>query len=112
MIQVKINHTLVGKTGKSKKEVDTRTNTEKLDAVLADIKKQFGDRPIYIMDGNVLLDDTSRYPAFYAAGWFLSKEKPVSELVVVSHGPSMESARKFLMTSIKNIDWEGLAKNV
>ena len=111
MIQVKVNHTLVGRTGKGKKELDDRTNSERLDGVLKFVKDQFGDRPFHILDGNLLLNDSRRYPNFFAAGWFFSEDK-ATELVVIGHGNSLENARGYLMNSMKNVDWKNLAKHV
>lgn len=110
-IQVKITHTLLGRTGKGKKEIDERTNSEKLDGVLKAVKDQFGDRPVYVLDGNLVIEDSRKYPYFFAAGWFYSEDR-TSELVVVGHGNSLASAREYLMNSVKGIDWESLARNV
>ena len=111
MIQVKINHTLVGRTGRGKKEADDRTNSERLDGVLKMIKGQFGDRPLFILDGNLLIEETRKYPYFFAAGWFLSEDKK-SELVIVGHGSSLANAQEYMLNSAKNVDWESLSRNV
>ena len=111
MIQVKVNHTLVGRTGRGKKELDERTNSERLDDVLKVIKGQFGDRPLCVLDSNLIIEDTRKYPYFFAAGWFLSGDKK-SELVIVGHGSSLANAQEYMLNSAKNVDWESLARNV
>ena|SRR5690348_17761961 len=110
-MQVKSNYTLVGRTGKGKKELDERTNSERLDDVLKVIKGQFGDRPLFILDGNLLIEETRKYPHFFAAGWFFSEDKK-TELIVVGHGNSLSNAREYMVNSVSNLDWESLAKNV
>lgn len=116
MTKVKINYTLIGRAHKRKKEVDERTNAERLDDVLKVVKGQFGDRPVYVLDGNSLAEEKRKYPEYFAAGWFLGEglasAQNTSELVVVGHGNSMEDARKFLMNAVKTVDWQNLAKDV
>ena len=115
MIKIKLDLMLTGKTS-NKNQLDLLTNSEKLERVLGVIKNHFGDRPVHVLDGNLVLEDNTKYPDFFAAGWFIGEALietgKNSELVVVGHGNSFISANNYLMYSVKNIDWNGLAKNV
>jgi hypothetical protein len=114
MIKVKLTHTLVGKTNNTKSELPT--NSDRLNLVLSFIDEQFGDRPVHILDGNLVMGEENKYPSHFAAGWFigdgLKDGSKVSELVVVGHGNSLKVAREYLMNSMKNVNWQELAKDV
>lgn len=115
MIKVKLTHTLVGRTI-DPKETETLNNSDRLNVVLGFVEDQFGDRPVHILDGNLVLEDGNKYPSHFAAGWFIGEGlkdgKKNSELVVVGHGNSLKTAREYLMNCMKNVDWQGLAKDI
>jgi len=52
------------------------------------------------------------YPDYYAAGWFVSGQLPLTELVVIAHGSTMASARKMLMESMPDVPWMSVCAEV
>lgn len=111
---VRLTFTLVGKT----KDVPAKhlpaewKNSDTLDLVRSRVVAQFGDRALYIVDEDKLGNDNAIYPKFYAAGWFQSADEPLTELVVVDHGNTMEAAQKALLSSVVNVPWDVVCANV
>jgi hypothetical protein len=52
-----------------------------------------------------------KYPEFYAAGWFVDVNCE-SELVVVSHGDTMQEATNSMMEAVKLLDWNDLSATI
>lgn len=103
-MKVRINNVLVG-VSKSQSEETPQNN---LDRVLEAVKFQFGERPLFITGKDRLLSGI-KYPACFAAGWFIgesSNPNSLSELVVLGHGDTFEDAHKNLMNGVKNVYWE------
>ena len=116
--KVKISLTLVGRTHFGYNKFKDLSNEEILFMVESQIIEQFGKRPLFVSDKkNVSIPNIS-YPLFYAAGWFVSDdpiletEGTCSELVIVTHGEDMKSARDAMMRTASMVDWDNLAKNV
>jgi len=65
-----------------------------------------------------ILPEYRPYPEYFAAGWFISQnvvgesEGIGSELVLVSHGNSLESAKNSLMIALSNTSWDVYAANI
>ncbi|MFA5024209.1 MAG: hypothetical protein WC523_04595 [Patescibacteria group bacterium] len=117
MIKVKLYFTLTGKTDEWRQYIspDIRVgwrNSNTLDYVKDIITKQFGQRPTSYINEKNLANDSVPYPRYFSAGWFISDGDETKELVVVTHGESMEKANKLLMHHIKTIDWDNLSKEV
>lgn len=115
--KVKINFTLVGKSFDIK-NIDNLDTSNILKNVKHMVKLHFGDRPILISDEDDVLRQSS-YPRYFSAGWFISDE-PIygyesnfgSELIVVSHGDSMQLAQSEMMKAISSTNWDHVARNV
>jgi len=98
--------------GRSYKQIEI--DNEKLEVYMAecDIKNQFGDRPVFVATGV-----KDKYPKMYAVGWATSNKlidstDGWSELLVVAHGNTMESANKNMVKALTSIDWEKNARNL
>jgi hypothetical protein len=115
MKKIKLHLTLVGKTDEWKKYIrsgEEFSNANNLEYVRDIVKEQFGERPMFITNENTLRDDVVVYPKYFSAGWFISEEQPLAELVVIAHGESMEVANKAMLESVKKIDWTTLARKI
>lgn len=119
MRKVMLKFKLVGKSFNSKRKIDRQNISAKtsLDDIKLMVGFHFGDRPIVVIDENTMTNDTTEFPEFYSAGWFVSN-KPVrsgttpSELVVVAAGNTMQAASFNLMEAVSHVDWENYADNV
>lgn len=116
MRQVTLQFTLVGNTRFEGMPKDY-TNQDKLLRVKDTVLHQFGDRPIAFVDEFYLNQESIRYPSYFIAGWFISKESLAgsnvgSELVLIAHGNSMKNARDNLMNGIRNIEWDKNANDI
>lgn len=119
MRKVMLQFKLVGRsfTSKRKKDRDALTAKASLDNIKSAIELHFGNRPMVIVNENIVFTDTAEAPEFYSAGWFVS-DKPVgngtmpSELVVVATGSTMQAASANLMVAVSHVDWENCAGNV
>lgn len=111
---VRLTFTLVGKCKDMPlKHIPAEwRNADTLDLVRSRVIAQFGDRALHIIDEDKLGSDNAIYPKFYAAGWFQSTTEPLTELVVVDHGNTMEAAQKALLSSVVNVPWDMVCANV
>lgn len=116
--KVTINLTLVGRTYRNAKELEEFSKLEIFLGIQEQIKDQFGERAILMSDEDSVTFGKSKYPEFYAAGWFISDQPTLdnegagSELVVVAHGNSMEVAKEAMMKSVAYANWDELAANI
>ena len=115
--KVKIDLILVGRSYRNIKELGEFNNLDFLYTVQDQVGEQFGRRALYMVDETLILNK-SNYPEFYAAGWFTSDQPVVdtdgkgSELVVVAHGDTMDSARSAMMKAVEYVSWDELAANI
>lgn len=115
MTKIKLHLTLVGKTDEWKKYLrsgEEFSNADNFEYVRDIITGQFGKRPMLIVNANTLRDDVVVYPKFFSAGWFISEDRPQTELVIVAHGESMESANRSMMEAVKKADWNNLSEKI
>lgn len=115
MKRVKLHFTLVGKTDEWRRghNLQEWTNRDSFDLVKDTVISHFGSgRPMLMINEDSLRSSGSAYPEYYAAGWFITEDKPLSELVVVAHGDSMASAKKFLLDAVNMVDWDNEARLV
>jgi hypothetical protein len=108
--KIKINNTYLGLTSTTQLLAQ-----EQLDFVLGEVRKQFGERPVMVLNKTRLLTGL-KYPTHFAAGWFwgegILNPTHTSELVVVAHGDSFEDARKGLMNGMSSVYWQEDALDV
>lgn len=116
--KVKISLILIGKSHYNYNKSKELNNEEILSMIENQIVKQFGERPLFVVDRESITFDANSYPKFYAAGWFTSDD-PItdtsgiaSELVIVAHGEDMKTARTSLMNAVPSIHWDNFAKNI
>lgn len=116
--QVRMTFSLVGKSHKDFKSALMMDAPEAHECMLEQIQTAFGDRPLYLPPRVLHAAQGSSYPRFFAAGWFYSTD-PVtgtdakgSELVVVGHGDSWESAKHNLLSSMGDCPWDDWARNI
>ena len=111
-IKVSLQYCMVGRTRASNKnkKIDETSNQDLLDDVKSKVDFHFGNRPVFVVNENRLVNAIERYPDCYAVGWFVSDDFS-TELVVIDHGGSFESARKSLMYSMGSVDWQKLSKH-
>lgn len=88
------------------------TNADTLDSVKHKISRTLRDTNMYVINEKLLALGESAYPSHYVAGWFISEQTPLTELVVVAHANSMMAARKIMMDAMPNIDWAGVSADV
>lgn len=117
MRQVRLNFSLVGKTKQflnqfPKAEVDNVPNDVILDMVKEQVGFHFGNRS-YVVHNQTTLELGSKYPEYYAAGWFVSEGSPGhgTDLVVIAHGENMKSAQQAVMDAVRLTDWDSLASS-
>ena len=116
-IKVRMHFVLTGKTTEWKQYIKhgdniAWSNADTLDYVKGLVSKQFGSRPLFIVNEGGLVNDQNPYPPYFTAGWFVSDGGECKELVVLSHADSMDRANKLLMHHIRTVDWEHLAKDI
>lgn len=116
--KVSLRLSLVGRSdnGYRVKDVDW-TNEEQLETVKSIVGDYFGNRALLIQNEDFIKVSKGEYPEYYCAGWFLSEtgvddSNKSSELVVLAHGKSMESARKAMMDTVRSTDWNAHAVNI
>ena len=113
MTKIKLHFTLTGKTDQWKKYIhENFSNNDNLEYVRDLVIGQFGKRPMFIANEHTLRNDAMAYPRYYSAGWFISDDRPLAELVVVAHGESMSAANKSMMDAVLKSDWDQEAKGV
>jgi len=128
--KVRLLFILTGRSHRDKRAINEMDSRETHACMLNQISERFGERPIHITTKNSRTVNSLAYPEFYAAGWFvtvpaepevpaepgdepaLEVEEKESELVVVSHGDSMDRAQKNLMAGVQNVAWDELAKSL
>ena len=81
------------------------SNSNTLEMVKEKVAFHFGSRAMHVVNEDDLLPDNKMYPEFYAAGWFHTIDSPMTELVIISHGHTMESARRNLFTYVPDVPW-------
>lgn len=116
--KVKMDFILVGRSYRNSKELEEFNSIDFLYHVQNQIKSHFGYRAVYISDEIRVSMNNLKYPEFYAAGWFIS-DQPIadtqgkgSELVIVSHGDSMKSAKNSMIKTVEYVKWDELAINI
>ena len=115
MTKIKLHFTLTGKTDQWKRYIrgeQSFSNNDNVEYVRDLVVGQFGKRPLFITNESTLRSDIVVYPKYYSAGWFISDDSPLAELVVVAHGESMAAANKSMMETVTKIDWDRQAKGV
>lgn len=114
MTKIKLHFTLTGKTDEWKKYFrgESFSNKDNLEYIRDIVIGQFGKRPMLIANEKILSDDVVVYPKYFAAGWFISDDSPLAELVVIAHGETMDVANKAMMETVRKVDWDGTAKGV
>lgn len=117
MRKVKLCFTLVGKTnawerGLSSDIIGQISNEDRLFIVRKMVADRFGDRALIILNEQDLASNLSHYPEFFSAGWFISEDDGVSEMVVVEHADSMEAASDAMIEAVKLLDWDQFAVSV
>lgn len=111
-LPVRLINTLVGKA----KDFNTKSlpqewsNADTLEFVKDKVATTLRDTATYVVDETRLI--TGSYPDYYAAGWFVSGQLPVTELVVVAHGSSMASAQAALMEAMSHVPWSSVSAEV
>ena len=117
MRQVKVHFNLVGTTRQftrslPRQERDSIPNEAILDQIKEQVKFHFGNRAVFIHNEESLLNG-SAYPNYYAANWFVSEdsEKNGTDMIVVGHGDSMESAQHMALEAVKTVGWDSLASS-
>ena len=110
--------TLVGYSNRDPKSILDMDSRQTHACVLNQIEERFGERPAWW----IVTDDSTikspNYPKFYAAGWLISTEPLIdtkgigSELLILTHGNSMELANTNLTFAINRLSWDTLAKNI
>ena len=108
---------LMGRTRNNLKVDEGWSNKERFNLVYDRVSDQFGDRAILVSDKDDVLVEYRPYPEYFAAGWFISGEPTEntgagSELVIISHGNSLEGAKNALMIALSNVSWEVFAANI
>jgi len=107
-MSVKLAFTLIGKCkDMPAKHIPAEwRNSDTLNLVKQRVTDQFGARALHIINEDMLGNDNAIYPKFYAAGWFHSMGNPMTELVVVDHGNTMEAAQNALLQSVTSVPWD------
>ena len=117
MMKVKLQFQLVGKSDTYKKYLPATklgewTNENTLELIKDTVANYFGDRAVFVFHEETLRNNVVKYPKFFSAGWFVSQEKEPHELVVISHGDTMEEANKSVVEATKILDWNSLAVKI
>lgn len=115
MHKIKLHFTLVGKPDEWRRNLPDGinfgwTNKDTVEFVKETVCNYFGNRSIIMMHENIMTNSTN-YPKFYAAGWFINVDYK-SELVVISHGETMKSAINSVIESVKLLDWEEISVTI
>lgn len=107
-ISVKMLFMLAGKSKDfgPKNTPDGWTNEDTLGLVKTRIASTLRDTTTHVVDEATLVSSACSYPRHYVAGWFISTNDPLTELVVVAHADSVSIAKKILIDSVQNISWD------
>ncbi len=118
MLKVKLHFMLVGNSYEWKRNLpqDTRlewTNADNFEFISDTVGDYFGKRALVMVNEEYLKRNTTVYPKFYSAGWFVSEDaENQSEIVVVGHGESMVEANRSMMDSVRLLNWTELSARI
>lgn len=123
--KVRLEFTLVGKSYETGEKVNDIPASEIHENVLRKIQNSFGERPVFISEkSSNIITRGGKYPDFFIAGWFVSSSatgEPTgkylgsdlgSELLVIAHGESMVGAKRSLMSTVTDVPWDLVARNI
>lgn len=113
-LPVKLMYMLAGKS----KDFDVKnlptgwTNADTLELVKDKVASGLRKTSTYVLNEKALAIGSDSYPNYYVAGWFVSGQLPLTELVVIAHGNTMAVAKKLLLDAMPNVPWTKVCADV